>query len=81
MKELFNKYKLYILTTVALIVVVSVYFSENLQGKKLQESDIVQHLNVASEVYKYKEEGRAFKKKEDMHRMAEANKAFAFFKF
>jgi len=29
----------------------------------------------------YKEEGGAFKKKEDMHRMAEANKAFAHFKF
>ncbi len=29
----------------------------------------------------YNEEGGAFKKKEDTHRMAEANKAFAFFKF
>jgi small subunit ribosomal protein S7 len=29
----------------------------------------------------YNEEGGAYKKKEDMHRMAEANKAFAFFKF
>ena len=29
----------------------------------------------------YKEEGGAFKKKEDMHRMAEANKAFAHFRF
>lgn len=29
----------------------------------------------------YKEEGAAFKKKEDTHRMAEANKAFAYFKF
>ena len=29
----------------------------------------------------FKEEGGAFKKKEDMHRMAEANKAFAHFKF
>jgi small subunit ribosomal protein S7 len=28
-----------------------------------------------------KEEGAAFKKKEDTHRMAEANKAFAYFKF
>lgn len=61
MKELFNKYQHYILTIIALIVLVSAYFSENLQGKKLQESDIVQHLNVASEVYKYKEEGRAIK--------------------
>ena len=29
----------------------------------------------------YKEEGAAFKKKEDTHRMAEANKAFAHFRF
>jgi small subunit ribosomal protein S7 len=29
----------------------------------------------------FKEEGGAFKKKEDMHRMAEANKAFAHFRF
>ncbi len=29
----------------------------------------------------YNGEGGAFKKKEDTHRMAEANKAFAFFKF
>jgi small subunit ribosomal protein S7 len=29
----------------------------------------------------YKEEGAAFKRKEDTHRMAEANKAFAHFRF
>ena len=29
----------------------------------------------------YKEEGAAFKKKEDVHRMAEANKAFSHFRF
>ena len=29
----------------------------------------------------YREEGSAFKKKEDMHRMAEANKAFSHFRF
>ncbi|MCD6092351.1 MAG: 30S ribosomal protein S7 [Bacteroidales bacterium] len=29
----------------------------------------------------YKEEGTAFKKKEDTHRMAEANKAFSHFRF
>jgi small subunit ribosomal protein S7 len=28
----------------------------------------------------YKEEGSAFKRKEDTHRMAEANKAFAHFR-
>ena len=29
----------------------------------------------------YKEEGQAFKRKEDIHRMAEANKAFSHFRF
>jgi len=29
----------------------------------------------------YNEEGGAFKKKEDTHRMAEANRAFAHFRF
>ena len=29
----------------------------------------------------YKEEGAAFKKKQDTHRMAEANKAFSHFRF
>ena len=29
----------------------------------------------------FKEEGAAFKKKEDTHRMAEANKAFSHFRF
>jgi len=29
----------------------------------------------------YKEEGAAFKRKEDIHRMAEANKAFSHFRF
>ena len=29
----------------------------------------------------YKQEGGAFKKKEETHRMAEANKAFAHFRF
>ena len=29
----------------------------------------------------YKEEGAAYKKKEDTHRMAEANKAFSHFRF
>lgn len=36
---------------------------------------------AAEIVAAYNEEGAAFKKKEDTHRMAEANKAFAFFKF
>ena len=29
----------------------------------------------------YKEEGSAYKKKQDTHRMAEANKAFSHFRF
>ena len=29
----------------------------------------------------YKEEGAAFKKKEEIHRMADANKAFSHFRF
>jgi small subunit ribosomal protein S7 len=29
----------------------------------------------------YKEEGSAFKKKEEIHRMADANKAFSHFRF
>ena len=29
----------------------------------------------------YKEEGAAYKKKQDTHRMAEANKAFSHFRF
>jgi len=39
-------------------------------------------LKLASEILAgFKEEGAAFKKKEDTHRMAEANKAFSHFKF
>lgn len=37
---------------------------------------------LASEIMAaYKEEGGAFKRKEDIHRMAEANKAFSHFRF
>ena len=37
---------------------------------------------LASEIVAaYKEEGAAFKKKQDTHRMAEANKAFSHFRF
>lgn len=37
---------------------------------------------LASEIVSaYNEEGGAFKRKEDMHKMAEANKAFAHFRF
>ena len=38
--------------------------------------------NLASEIVAgYKEEGAAYKKKQDVHRMAEANKAFSHFRF
>ena len=38
--------------------------------------------NLASEIVAgYKEEGAAYKKKQDTHRMAEANKAFSHFRF
>ena len=38
--------------------------------------------NLATEIVAgYKEEGAAFKKKQDTHRMAEANKAFSHFRF
>ena len=36
---------------------------------------------AAEIVAAYKEEGAAFKKKQDTHRMAEANKAFSHFRF
>jgi small subunit ribosomal protein S7 len=37
---------------------------------------------LASEIMAaYREEGSAFKRKEDIHRMAEANKAFSHFRF
>jgi small subunit ribosomal protein S7 len=40
------------------------------------------HEKLAGEIMAaYKEEGAAFKKKEDMHRMADANKAFSHFRF
>jgi small subunit ribosomal protein S7 len=39
-------------------------------------------LKLANEIVAaYKEEGAAFKKKEDTHRMAEANKAYSHFRF
>ncbi|MBD5390039.1 MAG: 30S ribosomal protein S7 [Bacteroidales bacterium] len=39
-------------------------------------------LKLAGEIMSaYKEEGAAFKRKEEIHRMAEANKAFSHFKF
>jgi small subunit ribosomal protein S7 len=55
---------------------------KNLIGfaRKRHEKSMAQKL--AGEIMAaYKEEGAAFKKKEDTHRMAEANKAFAHFRF
>lgn len=55
---------------------------KNLIGfaRKRHEKSMAQKL--ASEIMAaYKDEGAAFKKKEDTHRMAEANKAFSHFRF
>lgn len=50
-------------------------FARNRHEKSMQEK-------LAGEILAaFKEEGAAFKKKEDMHRMAEANKAFSHFRF
>jgi small subunit ribosomal protein S7 len=52
-----------------------VKYARNRHEKSMQEK-------LAGEILSaYKEEGSAFKKKEDMHRMAEANKAFSHFRF
>jgi small subunit ribosomal protein S7 len=52
-----------------------VKFARSRHEKSMQEK-------LAGEILAaYKEEGSAFKKKEDMHRMAEANKAFSHFRF
>jgi small subunit ribosomal protein S7 len=52
-----------------------VRFARNRHEKSMQEK-------LAGEIMAaFKEEGAAFKKKEDMHRMAEANKAFSHFRF
>ena len=49
-------------------------------ARKRHEKSMAQKL--AGEVMSaYKEEGSAFKKKEDTHRMADANKAFSHFRF
>jgi small subunit ribosomal protein S7 len=52
-----------------------ILFARKRSGKSMSEK-------LAAEIIAaYKEEGGAFKRKEDMHRMAEANKAFAHFRF
>jgi small subunit ribosomal protein S7 len=49
-------------------------------ARKRHEKSMSQKL-AAEIVAAFKEEGAAFKKKEDTHRMAEANKAFSHFRF
>ena len=49
-------------------------------AKKRNEKTMSEKL-AAEIVAAFKEEGAAFKKKEDTHRMAEANKAFSHFRF
>jgi small subunit ribosomal protein S7 len=55
---------------------------KNLIGfsRKRHEKSMGQKL-AAEIIAAYKEEGAAFKRKEDTHRMAEANKAFSHFRF
>ena len=52
-----------------------ILFSRNRAGKSMSEK------LAAETVAAYNNEGGAYKKKEDTHRMAEANKAFAHFRF
>ncbi len=52
-----------------------IFFAKKRTGNSMSDK-------LASEIIAaYKEEGGAFKKKEDTHKMAEANKAFAHFRF
>ncbi len=52
-----------------------ILYSRKRSGKNMSDK-------LAAEIMAaYKEEGGAFKKKEETHRMAEANKAFAHFRF
>jgi small subunit ribosomal protein S7 len=60
---------------VALSVKNMIKYSRARNGKSMAEK-------LAAEIIAaYNEEGGAFKRKEDMHKMAEANKAFAHYKF
>lgn len=52
-----------------------ILFSQKRSGKSMADK-------MAAEIIAaFNEEGGAFKKKEDTHKMAEANRAFAFFRF
>jgi small subunit ribosomal protein S7 len=60
---------------VALAMKHLIMFSRKRAGKSMSEK-------LAAEIQAaFNEEGGAFKKKEDMHKMADANKAFAHFRF
>ncbi|MEE0888633.1 MAG: 30S ribosomal protein S7 [Bacteroidales bacterium] len=55
---------------------------KNLIGFARKRNEKTMAIRLASEILAaYKEEGAAYKKKEDIHRMAEANKAFSHFRF
>ena len=55
---------------------------KNLIGYSRKRHEKSMALKLASEIMQaYKEEGSAFKKKEEIHRMANANKAFSHFRF
>ncbi len=55
---------------------------KNLIGFARKRHEKTMGQKLANEILAaYKEEGAAFKKKEDTHRMAEANKAFSHFRF
>ncbi|RLD90622.1 MAG: 30S ribosomal protein S7 [Bacteroidetes bacterium] len=55
---------------------------KNLIGFSRKRHEKSMALKLANEIMAaYREEGAAFKKKEDTHRMAEANKAFSHFRF
>jgi small subunit ribosomal protein S7 len=60
---------------IALSVKNMIKYSRTRNGKSMAEK-------LAAEIIAaYNEEGGAFKRKEDMHKMAEANKAFAHYRF
>ncbi len=52
-----------------------IMFAKKRSGKKMSDK-LAEEIMAA-----YNEEGGAFKRKEEMHRMADANKAFAHFRF
>ena len=55
---------------------------KNLIGYARKRGEKTMALKLASEIQAaYKEEGAAFNRKEETHRMAEANKAFSHFRF